>query len=217
MVFRSANERRMNMKKTLFTIVFLALACKDYGQTLGTNTQVPEGSCVAGTTTSDTLCANSADHTFTFSGNGASGLNISQTFYDTTTYTNATTSFTSVTGLSFPISASRNYHVTCNVFWQASAITSGPKYQFTGPSGFTALQSSLVSPLTQVTYITQTANTYNTALANTGTAIPILSNLVDIIQFSVINGSVAGTVQLQAAANGSGTLTIQPGSNCVVQ
>lgn len=43
------------------------------------------------------------------------------------------------------------------------------------------------------------------------------TNFTDTLDIQVNNGTTQGTVQLQAAANGAGTLTIQPGASCIVQ
>jgi hypothetical protein len=220
----SENEkRRMRMKflrvftSSILFVILIPLYLS--AQTLGTSTQIPEGTCVASVAGTDTLCANASDHTLTVSNNAGAQIGIPQTFYTTTTYTNATTSFTNVPGLAFPTSVSRNYHAICHITWQGSTPTAGPKYQFVGPTAFTAMTVSLMSPTNITTFVTQTATSYSTALANTP-AIYSLVNWTDIIEFSVLNSaqpSSAGIVQLMAAANGAGTLTIQSASTCTVQ
>ncbi len=137
--------------------------------------------------------------------------------YSTGSYTNATTSFTSVTGLAFYAAASQNYHALCRITWQGSAGTTGPKYQWTGPSTPTAVLAGLFSNITTGTYISPASATgFSSALANSGT-ITTATNFTDTLDLSVLNGTNAGTVQLQMAANGSGTLTVQNGSYCQVQ
>lgn len=135
--------------------------------------------------------------------------------YSTGSYTNATTTFSNVTGLSFPVSASDNYHITCRITWQGSANTAGPKYQFTGPAAPTAVAAGMNSVVTATTVIAASAVAFSSAMANTGT-VTATTNFTDTVDAGVINGANAGTVQLQAAANGAGTLTIQNGSYCVV-
>lgn len=131
-------------------------------------------------------------------------------------YTNATTTFSNVTGLALPIAASQNYHVTCRITWQGTAATTGPKYQFTGPASPTAVAAGMLSVVTATTFITASATAFSSAMANSGT-VTTATNFTDVVDVSVINGANAGTVQLQAAANGAGTLTIQPGSYCMEQ
>lgn len=142
-----------------------------------------------------------------------------QTVATTTSYTNATTTFSNVTGtntLSFAVEASTTYVGTCYILWQGSAGTTGPKFQFTGPASPTAVASSMSSAVTATTQIYASAVAFSSAMANTGT-ITTATNFPAEIQFAVVNGANAGTVTLQAAANGAGTLTIQPGSYCTMQ
>lgn len=128
-------------------------------------------------------------------------------------YTNATTTFSNVTGLAFPIAANQNYHVVCKITWQGSAGTTGPKYQFTGPAAPTAVNVSMWSNVTTSTYLTSVVTALSTPVANSGT-ITTATNFTDTLDIVDINGVNGGTLQLQAAANGAGTLTIQPGSTC---
>lgn len=191
-----------------------------YGQTPGSIQRIPEtsGCPTSGATGIDILCSNSADHALTMILNNGSRLNIPQTFYTTTTYTNATTTLANLTGLSFPVNASRNYHAICNVTWSTTNNTGGPKYAWTGPGGaYSALTASVLSPVTVASFATATVTTYSSAMANTGTVTAGLT-FTDVISFSVMNSAgTSGTVQLQFAANGVGTLTALPASNCIVQ
>lgn len=140
-----------------------------------------------------------------------------QTLVVATAYTNATTSFTSVPGLAFAIAAGQSLTATCDLVWQGSATTTGPDYQFTGPAtGSPVVAAGMQSAVTATTQQNHAAVAFSSAMANTGT-ITATTNFVDRVVIGVINGTVAGTVQLQAAANGSGTLTIQPGSYCLVK
>lgn len=148
---------------------------------------------------------------------GAQGFsNPPYSSYLATTYTNATTTFSNVTGLALPIAASQSYHLTCRITWQGSAGTTGPKYQFTGPGSPTAVVVGMNSVVTATTVIEASAVAFSSAVANSGT-ITTATNFTDTIDLGVVNGANAGTVQLQAAANGAGTLTIQPASYCFAQ
>lgn len=138
-----------------------------------------------------------------------------------TAYTNATTTFSSVVGgagqtLQFSVEANTNYVGYCYILWQGSAATTGPKFQFTGPASPTAVSISMDSAVTATSLIYASATAFSSAVANSGT-VTTATNLPAHIQFSVLNGANAGTVVLQAAANGAGTLTIQPGSYCAMQ
>lgn len=129
-------------------------------------------------------------------------------------YTNATTTFSDVTGLLMAIKASKNYTMDCHILWQGSAGTTGPKYQFTGPASPTAVAANAFSAVTATTVTQASAVAFASSMPNAGT-VTTATNFMDEVRVSVLNGVNDGTVQLQAAANGAGTLTIQPGSFCV--
>ena len=139
-------------------------------------------------------------------------------------YTNATTTFSNVVGgsgngLTFGVGSGQTYSVTCYILWQGSAATTGPKYQWTGPAAPTAVAAAIVSQITTAnpsTYISASAVAFSTSMPNTGT-ITTATNQIDLVTLAVVNGVNAGTITLQAAANGAGTLTIQPGSKCLLQ
>jgi hypothetical protein len=61
------------------------------------------------------------------------------------------------------------------------------------------------------------ATAFSTALTTLGTLADTGVNHTGIITLGLVNGVNAGTVQLQAAANGSGTVTIAVGSYCTMQ
>jgi hypothetical protein len=61
------------------------------------------------------------------------------------------------------------------------------------------------------------ATAFSTAITALGTLGAATTNFEADVTMGLINGSNAGTVTVQAAANGSGTLTIQPGSGCQIQ
>lgn len=131
-------------------------------------------------------------------------------------YTNATTGLTNVTGLLFPVAANTNYTATCKLTWQGSAGTTGPKWTFTGPAAPTAVNIGAVSAVTATTFTQGVSTAFGTSVNNAGT-ITTATNFTDTVTLQLINGANAGTVQLQAAANGAGTLTVQPGSWCLAQ
>jgi len=149
--------------------------------------------------------------------------NVSQEVSITSAYTNATTTFSNLAGatantgnIAFLVLPNRNYHAICRITWQGSANTTGPKYQFTGPASPTAVAVGLNSPITAATAANASAVAFSSPVANTGT-ITTATNFTDVLSIDIVNGANGGTVQLQAAANGAGTLTIQPGSNCSLQ
>jgi hypothetical protein len=128
-------------------------------------------------------------------------------------YTNATTTFTSVPNLYYPVTAGANYIGLCDIIWQGSAVTTGAKYQWTGPGSPSAVAAGASFGITALTSGTAAVTAFSSAMANTGT-ITTATNFHDTVSVNLMNGSTAGVVQLQAAANGVGTLTIQPASSC---
>jgi len=134
------------------------------------------------------------------------------TAYITSNYTNATTTLTNVTGLSFAVSANTNYQVKCQIDFQVSATTAVPQIAWTGPAAPTAVTYDVVGG-TNVTPQPNTrgATAFATALNTQGVSSNAL--IYDMqTNLTLINGANAGTVQLQAAAQGAGTVTILPGS-----
>ena len=138
-------------------------------------------------------------------------------------YTNATTAFSNVVGgsgptLAFPANASTVYGGRCYLVYSASVSTAGPKIQFTGPGSPTAVLYSTQFQLTATpTYADSAAASAFSTSQSAGTAVTATTLLAARIAFSVLNGTTAGTITLQAAAQGTGTLTLEPGSYCAIQ
>lgn len=136
-------------------------------------------------------------------------------------YTNATTTFSNVTGLSFALEASTNYSGECYLVYSASAVTAGPKVQFTGPASPTAVlyssQIQLTNSVTAPTYADSAAASAFSTSQTASTAVTATTLLAVRINFSILNGTNAGTLQLQAASQGTGTLTLKQGSYCQMQ
>ena len=182
------------------------------------------GTCPTAQASAGFLCpSSSSDNTYYWNVNNASvNQHLPQTAITSgSAYTNATTGFTSVAGgsgqtLAFTVAASTNYVVTCNILWQGSAGTAGPKFQWTGPASPTAVTASMHSPVTTATYLDATATAFSSPMADTGT-ITTATNFNAVVTLGLVNGTTAGTATLQAAANGTGTLTIEPGSFCEIQ
>lgn len=147
---------------------------------------------------------------------------MSQTAFLTSAYTNATTTFSNVTGLSFAVEANTNYKLQCDLDYQTSATTADVKIQWTGPASPTFLTYDLVAYITTSTLsdganpaTATTTGAFSTSLAAAGTP-TITTNFPLKTTMTLINGVNAGTVQLQGAATGTGTITILPGS-CELQ
>lgn len=136
----------------------------------------------------------------------------------TSAYTNASSSMTNVTGLSFPVGANQNYGLICAIVYQVSSLSTIPQIRFTGPASPTAVTytslwqiSSAAAPVYAGAVATAFSTTEGASPTATGTNFSLLLNL------GLVNGANAGTVQLQAAAQVTGTITIQPSSWCAVQ
>jgi hypothetical protein len=104
--------------------------------------------------------------------------------------------------------------LACHLYLQGSAVTAGPKFQLTGPASPTAvtLAVSPWDPIVKTT--TNVATAFSSPIIVFGTIGALGVNYDVIVSGGIVNGVNAGTVALQAAANGAGTLTIQPGSWC---
>lgn len=143
-----------------------------------------------------------------------------QTLYASAGYTNATTTFSNITGLSFAVAASTNYHATCYLTWSpGGATTVGPKYIWTGPASPTAVTATgiLAKTVTTASYLSVAVASFATTLDD-AVAVTASITQTDVVSIGVINGVNSGTVQLQAALHSaSGTYTLANGSYCSVQ
>jgi hypothetical protein len=132
------------------------------------------------------------------------------------TYTNATTGPTNVTGLSIALLSGQTYQITCNLVYQGSAATAGIAINATGPTASLVVINAIISTTTSggATFSTgtHTTGTYP-GITPVGTVVSTGADLTAVVEYSIVT-TAAGTFQLQAAAAGTGTLTIQAGSSC---
>lgn len=133
----------------------------------------------------------------------------------TTNFTTTATGATS-TALTFNIAANEVWVVDVQLTTQCSS-TGGVKYAISAPTGATIegwIYSS-TSAITTLSYQRLTAiATLNTTALHTVAATPA----PDVIRFTIINGSTAGQVTIQAASVTSGqTTTIFTGSSLRAQ
>ena len=147
---------------------------------------------------------------------GISGQHLPTTQFLTSAYTNSTTTFSNITGLSFSASASQNYKWVCDLDYQTSATTANLKIQITGPTSPTAVTYDVSSYDTSTAVVGAAATAFSTSLPTGPTTPSTNLNLPVRVTMTLLNGSNAGTVQLQAAATGTGTITIKPAS-CQMQ
>lgn len=154
------------------------------------------------------------------SGGPATLQQFPQTVFATAGYTNATSTFSNITGLSFAAAANTSYHATCYLTWNpGGATTVGPKYIWTGPASPTNVTAfgQLGKTVTTSSFLSVSAASFATTLDD-AVAVTASITQTDVVSVGIINGANAGTVQLQAALHSaSGTYTLQNGSYCVVQ
>lgn len=135
------------------------------------------------------------------------------TQYLGSTYTNATTTFSNL--LAFTAAANTSYSMACHLVYSGSAATSGPKVQITGPASPTNVFYSFQAATNQTVFSGAAATAFSSSL-NIGATVAVATPLPYMLTMGLINGANAGTVQVQAAAQGAGILTISPGSFCMV-
>jgi hypothetical protein len=136
------------------------------------------------------------------------------TAYLTSNYTNATSTLTNVTGLSFAVAANKNYSVSCNLDFSSGTTTEAIAFAWTGPASPTAVTYDVIQIATQSSagISGAVATAFGTTLsqpppASAGVNFPLRLSL------TLLNGANAGTIQLQASApQGTATVTIIPGS-----
>jgi hypothetical protein len=133
----------------------------------------------------------------------------------TGTYTNDTTRASNVNGLSFTVSARRNYSAVCHLYYQGSGRTAGLGVTITGPASpisvfYSYDEGARTTPTNSV------ASAFNTKLTGSSTIIA-KTNLHATVTIGLRNGANAGTVQVQGSVTGTGTVMVQAGSFCMVQ
>lgn len=136
-------------------------------------------------------------------------------------YTNATNSFTNVTGLSFAVAANKNYSGVCYLTWQNTGATGDVQWKFTGPAAATSWRQAIVHNTSNAaTGVFAHANvtTIGTAYDPNATLAAMATDYTDIIAFDLQNGANAGTIQLQAADHtNTQTIQVEVGSFCTYQ
>ncbi len=147
----------------------------------------------------------------------ANGSGLPVNSFVTSTYTNATTTFSALPlSNAFNAVANTNYTLTCHLSWRGSAGTTGPKFQVVVPAG-TTVAMNMTSAVTATTVaFAAAAGTGNQTVANTGT-ITTATEFPAIVTMGLEIGATPGTITFNAAANGAGTLTIDVGSYCVFE
>lgn len=139
----------------------------------------------------------------------------------TADYTNATTTLSNVTGLALTLAANTRYAISCKLIYQGSATTASAVYASTGPASPTKVTAQLEAVTTAgagaVLFTGATDGTTFGFSLGPSAIITTATDLNTTLDVGIRNGANAGTWQLQAKANGAGTITIRDGSFCTIQ
>jgi hypothetical protein len=130
--------------------------------------------------------------------------------------TKSTTGFGDVTGLSFPVSAGRNYDVVCQVMSTSNLDTTGVGWGWTGPAGAISANGIWIASTGSQTIAGSriNGNDVGNALPNTDVAAPSLNPGVFFGAWR--NGSTAGTVQMRFRPEVADAVIIKAGTYCKV-
>jgi hypothetical protein len=175
-----------------------------------------EARAAGGAASTDTLRADSLDHVLMQNLNNAGEQPLPQRAIVASAYTNATPTASNITGLSFTVSASRNYTAVCHLYYQGSANTAGLDITVTGPASPASVFYSYDEDTSVTGIRSSVASAFSTKLVG-GLVIAATTNLHATVTIGLRNGANAGVVQVQASATGTGTVTVQAGSFCRVQ
>jgi hypothetical protein len=116
-------------------------------------------------------------------------------------------------GLSWPIAGNTNYVLQCDFNYTASASTAGLNFALTGPALPSLVTETWVgngaSAVATATAAAQQAAAFPTQFGMIGTGI-VTAATTDWVHFTVIieNAATAGTLQVQAGAESTGTVTV---------
>jgi hypothetical protein len=132
-------------------------------------------------------------------------------------YTNATTTASNITGLSYPIVANQSYAMECHIVWSPSVATAGLDITVTGPAApvqagvayqeYTGALNAAGTPWVNFVGLGSKATGNTTVTVGTNFAIVTIHD---------VNGSNAGTLQVQGSATGVGTVTVFQESFCEI-
>jgi hypothetical protein len=174
-----------------------------------------EGSGPAAGANYDTLYASSADHMLHQNLNNGGDIPVPNRVMLASAYTNATTTASNITGLTFTAAVSANYAMTCELYYSASAGTAGLDITITGPASPTNVFYSYDEDATSTSLQNSVASAFATKLVGNAT-VTASTNLHATVTLGLQNGANSGAVQVQGSATGAGTVTIRPGSFCVI-
>jgi hypothetical protein len=134
-------------------------------------------------------------------------------------YTNATTTPSNITGLSWSIAANAQQVVRCALNQFNSNAGSAIRYNVTGPASPTRVQLKFRVPTTSATAeVITSAWAFSATAQSTSvtTSVYITNPLMTHIDMIIENGANAGTVQIQGAGSAAQSSTVYIGSYCEV-
>jgi hypothetical protein len=148
----------------------------------------------------------------------ATGGEGTSAFTATTSASGAQASCTTYVPASFGVEANANYTGSCDGFYKGTATTTTPEFQWVGPASPTSFEWSLDATLTSgsATKYSATSTAYSSPLVP-GAIVTTATDMPFHISFGLQNGANPGVLQLQFAAGGVGTLTIEPNMVCTLQ
>jgi hypothetical protein len=203
------------MRKLLLATALLLAPCSLRAQNVAapifSGSGAPTGACTPAGTYYDTQSG------LIWTCNAANTWQLPTKIVLTSSYSVSSNVMTNIPGLLFPVGANQNYGLICSLFYNVSSTSTIPQIRFTGPASPTAVNyTSLwqVAPTSSPDFSGTPATAFSTTQGSSPT---VTTNLNLLLHLGLLNGSTAGTVQLQGAASVTGTFTVLPGSWCAIQ
>lgn len=134
----------------------------------------------------------------------------------TADYVNATTSFGDVTGLTYPVEASKHYNFEAHMFHFANATTSGPRFAINGPAMTAMRLGAIITESGGVAAAVMNGNVGDVTALDT--AVAATTDSTTSMVLSIISGwfnpSAAGTFAFRACSEVAvaAGITIKQGS-----
>lgn len=204
------------MKKLFPALIAAALAiCAS----LPASSQVPPGLLRFGTTGTFPPQAGNCLSILAMNSSGQvatdSGVPCAPTFL-TTSYTNATTAFTSVMALPV-VQGALTLKGSCDIIWESSSTSGTPTFAMqlsAAPTDLWVVSSVSSGTATVPTYTTITTTT-QTAVTGALTTAAATTPYRLTLSFTLVNPTSANTLTLYAESNNASfTTTVLPGSSC---
>lgn len=152
--------------------------------------------------TNSGLCRATGANVWQANGPGAPAV------FSSTSYTNATTTASNITGLAIPVVANTSYAIECNFWYQASVATAGLDITVTGPAA--PAQVSIFYQeysATTPTFAALGSAAFGSKMVGAA-SVTATTTLPAHLLITLLNGANAGTVQVQGSATGVGTVTL---------